>query len=110
MRVFIRHHLAAGRPFENALRAAGHEIVPAGADAVLLDLDLPYMHDFIDSQIAAGAKVFTYPHGVGVFHYWDGIEPPYERVSGSFVVSEGYAEVYRRIGLTRPFYVVGWPY
>jgi hypothetical protein len=110
MRVSLRHHLAIGQPFARALDAAGHELVDRSADVFMVDLDLPYYRQFIDPQLAAGAKVFTYPHGVGVHHYWDGIDPPYEPVHGTFVIAEGYAEVYRRLGMTRPLYVVGWPY
>lgn len=108
--VAIRHHLSAGVPYARALAEAGHPLVGGPADAFLIDLDTPPCRPLIDSYTAAGSKTFLYPHGVGVVHYYDGIEAPYEKTSGMFVIAEGFAEVYRRIGYPKPVYVIGWPY
>jgi hypothetical protein len=112
--VVVKPHLAAGVPYENALREAGHVTLPLGqrADVYLTDLDIPgpAFRPVIDKYVEAGAVALTYPHGIGPIHYYDGIWPAYERISGMFVVSEGDAEVYRRMRYPHPMYVIGWAY
>lgn len=108
--VAFQHHLSAGLPYERALAAAGHPMVAHGADALLIDLDLPPYRPTIDMHRSTGSKVFLYPHGVGVMYYYDGIEEPYEHTDGMFVIAPGFAEVYRRIGYPHPVHVIGWPH
>ncbi|MFL5883896.1 MAG: methyltransferase domain-containing protein [Thermoleophilaceae bacterium] len=114
MRVAIRDHQGKAAPYALALTAAGHEVVPVTepADVLLIDHDVPapgYL-PVIESQAAAGAKIFLYPHGAYPILSWDGIHPVSDLVHGNFVIGEGHAEVMRRYEYPHPLHVAGWPY
>jgi len=103
-RVAIKHHLAAGTPYARALEAAGYQLVAPGglADAYLSDLEIsgPDYRPPIDRYVDLGATAFSYPHGVGVIAYYDGIDSGYEARA---------RHVRRRTGLRRGVPADGLP-
>lgn len=111
LRIAISDHNGASLPFARALHAAGHTLVDANADALLIDFDPPLVayRATIDKHANEGAKVILYPHGAGgpnLSH--DALWEPYGRVDASLVTGFGHAEFARRIEYPAAVHVVGW--
>ena len=110
VRIAASQHQKKAAPFLRALVDHGHQLVPGEADAFLLDVDTTYNRHLYDARLERGEKVFLYPHGHFTAWFYDGPMDPDPRITAHFVVSEGVQEVYRRIGMTMPTYVVGFPW
>jgi hypothetical protein len=110
MRFAASQHQKKAAPFVKALIEHGHQLTHGEADAYLLDLDTPYNKHLYESRLARGEKVFLYPHGAFTAWFYDGPFEPDERITAHFLTAKGIKEVYRRIGVNVPAYVVGWPW
>ena len=116
LKIAVWNHGNKAAPFINALGAAGHEFHQGKddqVDALLLDLDPPYLAhlDMLNGYSAQGAKIFLYPHGGGgpILSY-DGLWEPDKRVFANFVMGVGHAEYLRRLDYPSETHVIGWPY
>jgi hypothetical protein len=116
LRIAVWNHASKAAPFINALAAAGHEFfqdVDDDVDALLLDLDPPYLahKEMLERYSEQDAKIFLYPHGGGgpILSY-DGLWEPDKRVFANFVMGVGHAEYFRRLDYPSETHVIGWPY
>jgi hypothetical protein len=111
LKVACKDHYRQSIPLLQAVHQAGHDLVSAAADALLVDLDPPFYRHLIDAFADQGAKIVLYPHGGGgpVLSY-DGLWEPYERVDANMVTGIGHAEFLRRIDYPTPVHVVGWSF
>lgn len=112
MRVQISDWQHKSEMLRAALVTAGHEIVKARPDILLVDFDGPVAHypKTIEKAYSEGALIAMYSHGAMPLHGWDGIWEPNERVSVHLVMTPGQQEVMRRYGYPIRTEVIGWHY
>jgi hypothetical protein len=110
MRFAVSKHQSKAQPFIQALLSHGHQAVGGGADAFLIDLDLPQYRPAFEPHLAQGAKVFLYPHGPITQNLYDGMYPWDPRVTAHFVPGEGQRELLRLIGVDVPTFAIGFPW
>jgi len=109
---YIFNHQGKGDEFESTLLKAGYTKTDLlNAQVVLTDIDAPGRIVRMRAQLESRyTKLFCYPHAARPFIGWDGLFPPSEHTSASFVFTEGHIEVIRAYGYKKPLHAVGWLY
>jgi hypothetical protein len=114
LRVFLMDWHGKARAIADALAAGGHRLVghPADADVAMINNDYPGLGrlPYLDACVDSGGRAYLYPDGAAptLMAAWDGLYPPYPRLSGVLACAPGHAEVARRYGYPHPVHVVGW--
>lgn len=112
--VFLMDWYGKAGPIADALAAGGHRLVgsPGEAEVALINNDYPGLGrlPYLDACVDAGGRAYLYPDGAAptLMAAWDGLYPPYGRLSGVLACAPGHAEVARRYGYPHPVHVVGW--
>jgi len=105
-------HQEKERPFVNAMRNHGWaEVDKYHCTILLVDVDSPdRMKQFEDRGRRKKLTTFTYPHAARPNLFWDGLLPPWEHTSGTFVFAKGHKEVMELYGYPHDIHVCGWAY
>jgi hypothetical protein len=106
MKITFSDHGGKGLVLAAALRAAGHDLVEADGDVLLIDHDLPWAH--YGALCDAHARVLVYPHGAPIVASGDGQWPVHPHTVLRLEYGPGQVEVLRRAGYPRRVEVIGW--
>lgn len=95
-----------------AFLSAGYQLTNLAEEAMFLLIDSDVVgrarqiHQFYEQS--KGARIFVYPHTGRPPILWDGIYAPSPYVTAVLGIGEGYREVMRRIGYSKPVHSIGW--
>ena len=115
-RFYLSDHQNKGLAYSTALEAAGYERVwHAGENNLAMAI---YDHDCGSRNVGfrnglsylhnQGIPVFLYPHAARPFVQYDGISEPWPHTRCMITITDGQAEILRRIGYPCPMEACGW--
>ena len=115
MNYYIDHNQDKARPYEHALKRAGHhETNIQSADFCLVDHNwsdgLRNETALLDYCWETKKPVFMIPHGFRGYLFWDAVYEISHKLSGVFVPSIGQKEILEKGGFPVPIHITGYPW
>ncbi len=109
MRFALRDHRGQGKPFLDAMVAAGHSCPKVDPDVVFIDYDLPHPAYEAHVKVAQDRTLVIYPHGASFTMGHDLAGDPI-RTDLTLVLGEGQKALLEAYDYPNPVEVIGWPW